>query len=822
MKLRPYIDQLPVGSIADQVNRSLDRTPRLVVTAPPGAGKSTLLPLTIMEHLPEGKVLVLEPRRLAARQVAERMAEMWGEPVGRTVGYRMRFESRVSEATRIEVVTEGILTRMLADNATLDHVAAVLFDEFHERSLASDVALAMVRELQSIIRPDLRIVLMSATIDATALCRQLDAPAVECDGRLFDVEIAYGEESDALHCAEQVALAVARAHRKHPEGDILAFLPGQAEIMRCKELLGGSLGDTHICPLYGMLPMQEQHAAIAPSAPGERKVVLATPVAETSLTIEGVRIVVDSGWYRKMAFDARNGLSRMETARISLDMARQRAGRAGRVARGICYRLWTKATELRMAECRQPEVEEADLAPTVMDIAAWGGAGLEQLPWITPPPRANVQQAKQLLAALDALDGKGAITPHGRALSHIPCHPRIAQMIWSAGRNDLKALAADVAALLEERDPLPQEEDADINTRIGWLRENRRKGGKGRWERIASIAAQYRKIAGRGVDEDNGIPDSHDSGRLIASAYPERIAAATGHGSYKLANGRQVALNDKDPLSAHPYLAVASLGNRIYLAAPIEKHVLEGLSTPTPYVGWDRKEGRVTARLERRVGAILLDTQPLHEDVGEERIRVLCETVSKEGLSILNLDDETRREQRRIATVAEWHPELDLPDTATEQLLAHTAEWLPLYAATAWTAAELRKIPMHTVVWNLLSYEQQQAVDRLAPQYIVVPTGSRIRIDYRQGAEAPVVCVRLQECFGLTDTPCVDDGRRPVLMELLSPGFKPVQLTQDLRSFWQTTYFEVRKELRRRYPKHEWPDHPLEAKAVKGVKRKQP
>lgn len=817
-QLAPYLQELPAGAIADTVNRRLETHSRLVVTAPPGAGKSTLLPLTLLQGADSGKVVVLEPRRLAARQIAERMAAMLGEPVGKTVGYRVRFESKVSKDTRIEVLTEGILTRLLVDDATLDGVSVVVFDEFHERSLTSDVALALTREAQDLLRPDLRIVVMSATIDATVLCRALDAPLVESEGRMFPVDIRYCEEADVQHCAEQVARAVSRAHREH-EGDILAFLPGQADILKCKDLLGDALGATHICPLYGLLPPQEQRKAIAPSAPGCRKVVLATPVAETSLTIEGVRVVIDAGFCRTMVFDARTGLSRMETVRISMDMARQRSGRAGRVAAGICYRLWSKATEQRMADCRQPEILEADLAPTLLDIAAWGGGEVEDLPWLTSPSKVQVSQARRLLGWLGALDEAGRITPHGRQLAALPCHPRMAQMMLKAETPARKALAADIAALLEEKDPLSADSDADIRSRLIGLQKARRKGATGRWSRIAVIAAQYRRMmkVGEGTDWD----DVHAAGALMAAAYPERVAQRAGHNCYKLAGGgATVRLEEADALSAYDLLAVASLGIRIFLAAPLEETEVTELVTEKNALFWDSKEGRLVARSERRIGALLLGSRPLSQVDPEKRVQVICDAVRKEGLSLLDINEEVQRLQRRIAVVAAWHPELELPDLSTEAVLSRAEEWLPFYLGKASTAAELKKINLCEAVWNLLAYEQQVEIDRLAPSHLQVPTGSRIRVDYRQGAEAPVVCVRLQECFGLTDTPRVDDGRRPVLMELLSPGFKPVQLTQDLRSFWSTTYFEVRKELRRRYPKHYWPDNPLEAEAVRGVKRK--
>ena len=537
------LPELPVLEIAGAVNRRLAEAACLVVTAPPGAGKSTVLPLTILDGYVEkgSRILILEPRRLAARQIAERMAALLGEPVGRTVGYRIRFESRVSAATRIEVLTEGILTRMLVDDPGLEGVGVVIFDEFHERSLQSDVALALTRESQQVLRPDLRILLMSATIDTAALCAALDAPRIESAGRMFPVEIRHAaEEAPPENVAERVAHQVRLALREH-EGDILAFLPGEGEIRRCAEMLAGVGGQDgkdgiEVYPLYGMLPPEQQRAAIAPSPAGSRKVVLATPIAETSLTIEGVRVVVDGGFCRRLVFDPQNALSRLETVRISRDMADQRSGRAGRVAPGVCYRLWGPGTEARMAPTRVPEILEADLANTVLDAAAWGESHPERLAWLTPPPAAHLAQAARLLELLGAVDEAGRITPHGRRLAALPCHPRIAQM----------------PALLEEKDPLAgNTDDAALTTRLEALRAARRSGRGGRYSRILQIADQYRALAGRksapksaqnGADSLSGTPvgaenaqnrhrdDPFEVGRLLAAAYPERVAKARPDG----------------------------------------------------------------------------------------------------------------------------------------------------------------------------------------------------------------------------------------------------------------------------------------------------
>lgn len=819
--------KLPAYSIAEEVNRRLQECNRLVITAPPGAGKSTLLPLTILEGLKDnGKVIMLEPRRLAARQIAERMASLLNENVGETVGYRIRFEKNVSSKTRIEVVTEGILTRMLIADPTLEGVSVVIFDEFHERSLNSDVALAMTRESQDIIRPDLKIVIMSATIDATAICRDLNAPLINSEGRMFDVEVINSEHDiDVRNVSEEVARAVCKAHREH-EGDILAFLPGQAEILRCKDFLGSDLSGTSVIPLYGNLSSQEQRTAIMPSAKGWRKVVLATPIAETSLTINGVRIVVDSGFCKTLVFAPRNGLSRLETVRISMDMANQRKGRAGRVAKGVCYRLWSKATERRMAESRKPEIVEADLSPMMLDVAAWGGGEVMRLPWLTPPPQGNVARASRLLQMLDAVDNEGNITEVGKMLSKMPCHPRISKMLVAAKNDRMKALAADIAAVLEERDPLSSfENDADINTRIGLLRKARKNNSDGKWNRIILIANEYLRLAH--VRSDNEQPDAFETGELVASAYPERIAKSfDSNGKYKLASGDNAIVNPKDDLASHEWLAVAELNassGNVFLASPLRKETLPALAKMRDNIYWDSKKGQVVARNELYIGALVVESRQIQGDCNKQIIKVLCEACAKEGRSMLDFSDEVERLQRRISVVASWHPELELPDLSTERILKTADEWLPFYLENGGklktSIIELKKIDLCAAIWAMLSYEQQRAVDRLAPSHIVVPTGSQIRVDYRQGADNPVVSVRLQECFGLADTPRVDDGKRPILMELLSPGFKPVQLTQDLRSFWQGTYFEVKKELKRRYPKHYWPENPLEAEAVRGVKR---
>lgn len=820
---------LPVKDIVQPLLSTLETHNSVVVTAPPGAGKSTLLPLELVQSgVVEGKVLMLEPRRLAARQIAARMAWMLNEEVGDTVGYRIRFERKVSARTRLEVLTEGMMTRLLVDNPLLEGVGMVIFDEFHERSLQTDVALALTRDIQQMLRPDLKIVVMSATLDTALLCQTLQAPLLESQGRMFPVTPLQlpglsldGEQFPPAEVAQTAARAIMAAHREQ-EGDILVFLPGEGEIRRVQDLLGDSLAPTLVCPLYGMLSMAEQRRAIAPSPAGQRKVVLATSIAETSLTIEGVRTVIDTGLCRESRFDPRNGLSRLTTVRISHDRATQRMGRAGRVAAGVCYRLWSTATDHRLAPCRTPEIEEADLAPVLLDIAAWGENHPERLPWLTPLPAAHVSAARTLLRQLGALDEAGRITPHGHQLAQLPCHPRLAQMLVRANDNRTQALAADIAALLDERDPLGESRTTDFCARIDLLRRQRTRH-QTTLPRLLAAAEQYRRMMG--AREDNSEVRPTEVGALLAAAYPERIARHLERepGRFRPAMGDTLFMERDDDLAEEEWIVVASLdagSGRIFLAAPLAIEDLRPLAHPCANISWDNRKGAVVAQQEERIGQLVIASRPLGEGHGEAITEVICEAVARQGAALLDFSDEVEALIRRVAAVASWHPELALPDLSPEAVLAHTREWLPPFLGKATTTAELKKIDLTTALWSLLSYEQQQAVDRLAPTHLTVPTGSHIRVEYRKGAESPILRVRLQECFGLTETPRVDNDTRPVLMELLSPGYKPVQLTQDLHSFWQYTYFEVRSELRRRYPKHAWPDNPLEAEAVRGVKKK--
>ena len=816
---------MPVGEIVQEVNDALESRNTLIVTAPPGAGKSTLLPLMMMRSVGEGqKIIMLEPRRLAARQIAVRMAEMIGEKVGQTVGYRVRFETCVSQDTRIEVVTEGILTRMLLSDNELSGVGIVVFDEFHERNYNADLALALCRECQQVLRDELKIVVMSATIDVRTLSEKLGAPVVESRGKMYDVQTKYVGDCTLQNLSQSAAHWVREALVKE-EGDILVFLPGESEIRQCETMLEG-LSDVVVSPLYGMLPQQKQRQAIMPDAEGRRRVVLSTSIAETSLTIEGVRVVIDTGYCRQMRHDVRTGMSKLETVRESMDMADQRRGRAGRLTQGVCYRMWSLATENQMQLHRSPEIERIDLAPMVLDLAMWGETDPMNMTWLTPPPRQSVEQGRELLVMLNAIDRQGRVTEHGKRLSVFPCHPRIAEMLSDAKTPYDKSLAADIAAILEEKDPLDrQEHGVDINLRIEALRRNRRdKRSSKTFGRIEKIAEQYRGMVK--VDEDNDIVDCYKTGALIASAYPERIASAWAgnNAMFRLSNGQIAMAEHTDQLAHEPWLAIATLNaaddrGRIFLASPLDPTDLRSRIVEADNVAWDSRAGKVVAQREMRIGRLVLSAKPLHNIDRQEIDRVILAAIKKEGLSMLDFSRDSFVElQNRIQSVARWHEDKGWPDVSTQALMERADQWLSPYLGKSVTVADLKKIDIAEALLRSLDYDKQQALDKIAPTHVRVASGSNIKLEYQSNGGAPVLAVRLQECFGMAETPTVDEGRRPVVMHLLSPGYKPVQITQDLRSFWDGAYFEVRKELRSRYPKHVWPEEPWTEPATRRAK----
>ena len=818
MKFNPHKIDLPVVEIIGDVKKGLSSNNTLIVHAPPGAGKSTILPLTFLDEpwLEGKKIIMLEPRRLAAKTIAMRMADLLGEKVGQSVGYRIRFDNCIGDQTKIEVVTEGILTRMLqADNA-IENVGMVIFDEFHERSLFADLALALARESQQVLRPDLRILIMSATLNLPQLSSLLNAQIVESKGRQYAVEIKYEGESDLMLLPELSARLVKKVMDKE-EGDILVFLPGEAEIRKCEAILKRSLKEAAIHPLYGQLPPAKQFAAIMPNKFGKRKVVLATSIAETSLTIEGIKVVVDSGFARTLRFDPSSALSRLETVEITKDAADQRAGRAGRLAPGVCYRMWTKASQARLKEHRIPEILEADLASLVLDLAAWGISNPKQLDWLTSPPRGAVNQAIDLLHQLEALE-EGKITPHGKHLNKLPCHPRIAHMLLMAQEEGLAELACDTAAILEERDPLDKEVGIDINLRIEALRKSRKGLVSNKiLNRIEKVAAQYRKILN--VEADNESVDPFETGLILVYAYPERIAHAKpgNNAQFKMANGAIAAAGHKDDLAYEEWLAVAHVNQRestgkIFMASPLNPRDLASMVKEKEWIEWDTKKGGFRAEKNLCIGHIILQSKPLRNFTEQQKTEAICKAIIKEGKWLLDWNKEVTQWQNRVLTLKKWNPKQKWPNVSTSSLLEECKNWLSPYLSTIKKPEDLKKINLTEVLQHHLSYEKQQLLDELAPENIQVPTGSKIKIQYQANGEAPVLAVKLQEVFGWEDTPTINAGKTHLLMHLLSPGFKPVQITGDLRSFWSNAYFEVKKELKARYPKHKWPDNPLLSK----------
>lgn len=825
MNFDPFSINLPILDIISDVKEKLNHSNTLIVNAPPGAGKSTLLPLTLLDEpfLNGKKILMLEPRRLAAKTIAWRMADLVGEKVGESIGYRIRFESQVSEITKLEVLTEGILTRMLLNDNALENVGLVIFDEFHERNIHADVAMALCREVQQVLRPELRILVMSATLDMPQLQSLLKAPSLKSDGKMFPVEFYYSGDFDTFLMPEMVSNTVINASKKH-SGDILVFLPGQGEIKKTEAILRKNLPDFAIHPLYGQLNPQAQHQAIFPNKKGKRKVVLATSIAETSLTIEGVSVVVDSGFGRTSKFNPRSGLSRLETIRISKDSADQRAGRAGRLGPGHCYRMWSTYTHSQLQEFRTPEILEADLAFLVLDMAKWGIENIQELTWLTPPPLGTVAQATELLHEINVLE-KGKITAHGKKVHQIPAHPRIAHMLIIAEELAKTALATDIAALLEERDPLDSEMGVDINLRVEGLRRARRENLsiKG-FNKIEKVGKQYRRMLN--INEENTPVDSFETGLLIAYAYPERIASARpgNNAQFQMANGKIAMMGHRDDLADESWIAISHVDARdglgkIFMASPLDPKDLLPMIKEKKVVKWDKKDGELKAIKNICIGSIVLKSVPLKEiSLEEKREAVILGIMEDPGL--LDFNQEVVQLQNRIISLKSWNKDENWPDFRKESLIKNVGLWLSPYLDDVKKEEDLWKLDLEKTLFHFLDFDQQQKLNALAPQKIAVPSGSMVQLEYRSDGEIPILAVRLQEVFGWLETPKINNNHIPLLLHLLSPGYKPVQVTSDLQSFWSNTYFEVKKDLKRRYPKHFWPDDPLKAEAVKGVKRK--
>lgn len=816
----------PITNIIEETKELLKTENTIVISAPPGAGKSTILPLTLIDEkwLNGKKAIILEPRRLATRTIATRMANLIDENIGQTVGYRVRFDTKISEKTKLEVVTEGILTRMLQSDNTLEDVGFIIFDEFHERNIHSDLALVLCREIQQVLRPDLRIIVMSATLDTQLIANKLDAPIIESHGRQYPIEKIHKGESDIRLLPELTARLISDILKKE-EGDILAFLPGEAEIKKCEELLSKSQSQVAIHPLYGLLPLKAQLSAILPNRQGKRKVVLATSIAETSLTIEGISIVVDSGYSRKLKHSPTSGLSQLVTVPITIDEANQRAGRAGRLGPGKCYRMWGLADEERMLQHRVPEIEISDLSSLVLNLAQYGELNIEKLNWITPPPKASVEQAKELLKQIEAIyDSK--ITAHGISINNLPCHPRIGHLLIMAKEQNLLPLATDLASILEERDPLDRDAGININLRIEELRRQRENNWDNRkWNNIKKIAESYRKLFS--IDEDNGYFDHYETGLLLVYAYPERIAFARpgSNARFQLSNGKHVMAHHTDSLAHEEWLAVAHLDAReetgkIFLASPLNPQDLAPLVKEREFVRWDYENGELKASKDLRIGSIVLCSTPLQKPNKEEIDRILCDIIKKDGANFLDFNDDVLQFQNRVNSLRIWNNNEELPDFSTENILKNCEDWLLPYFTNIKKKEDFKKLNLIEILTYILDFNQQKEIQNLAPERIQVPSGSYIKIKYFHNGEAPILAVRLQELFGLAQTPTINGGKTNLLLHILSPGFKLMQITTDLKNFWDNTYFEVKKELKGRYPKHSWPDDPWNEKAVSSVKKR--
>ena len=833
---------LPVDAVLDDLKNALTENPCVVLEALPGAGKTTCIPLALQNSpwLNHKKTILLAPRRLAARAAAMRMSHLLNETVGQTVGYRVRMDSRVGTKTRIEVVTEGVLTRMLQSDPSLERVGLVIFDEFHERSLDADLGLALCLEMQGILNQDLRLLVMSATLETGPVASMMNhAPVITCPGRLFPVETRYVGDHTPIWSEDALYRAVLSSVREKM-GNILVFLPGAGEIRKIeRRLKGARLGpEWRIAPLYGNLSRREQDQAILPPPEGFKKIVLATSIAETSLTIQGIRVVVDSGLQRTPRFDPRSGLTRLVTLPVSRSSADQRQGRAGRTGPGVCLRLWSRQMHPTLSTAHRPEILEADLAPLVLELALWGVDNPKTLHWLDLPPEGSFEEARELLKALNALDHRGKITHQGRRMADLPVHPRLAHMLIAAKAEGEGGIACDVAALLGERDVVrfePGRHDADMGLRVelmGAARQNRPLAcpgasvDKGAVSRAVGISDHLKRRLG--VKEENGHTDN--LGRLLAWAYPDRIAQLRSgfKGKFLLNSGGGAFLDEASLLAGESFLVAAELDGkrreaRIYKAAPYPMDTLikqfKDQLKWSESVTWDREQGRVTSARHLKLGAITVQNKRLKKPDLEKVLNVFLEGIKDAGVQCLPWNKELRRWQGRVCFLKRLlKDEEPWPHVSDEGLESSLKQWLAPYLVNMDRLKDLVRVDLKGALFSILSYRQQKALDALAPTHMTVPSGSRIPIDY--AAPIPVLAVRLQEVFGLLKTPTVAGGRQPLLIHLLSPAGRPVQITRDLQGFWKTGYIQVKKELKGRYPKHYWPDDPLKAQATARVRPK--
>ncbi|MDR8016837.1 ATP-dependent helicase HrpB [Ectopseudomonas guguanensis] len=841
------MNDLPIDVLLPALRDALSARHEAVLEAPPGAGKTTRVPLALLDApwLSGQKILMLEPRRLAARAAAERLASELGERVGETVGYRIRLDSKVGPSTRIEVVTEGILARRLQDDPALEGVGLVIFDEFHERSLDADLALALTLNGRAMFRGEgsgeapLKVLLMSATLEGERLAALLgEAPVLRSEGRMFPVDIRWGAPFQAGEWVEPRVLQTVQQALADEPGSLLVFLPGQAEIRRVAEQLGEALAgreDILLCPLHGELDLAAQRAAIDPAPAGKRKVVLATNIAETSLTIDGVRVVIDAGLARVPRFDPASGMTRLDTQRISRASATQRAGRAGRLEPGACYRLWSQAQHEQLSAYSSAEILQADLAGLALQLLRWGVTP-QELSWLDVPPPAAYAQALDLLGRLGALDERGALNAHGQAMAELPSHPRIAHLLLRGQALGLGALACDLAALLSERD-IMRGGGADLHSRLALLSGESRatRSAQGGVQRARQLAKQFQGLLkGRPVSaavSDPGHP--RWLGCLLAFAYPDRIAQQrrAGGADYRLANGRAAQFAETDALMKHEWLVVADLGSRqgqreerIYLAAGLdpalfERELAEQVET-LELLDWDEREGVLRAERQRKVGELVLERQALAALDEDARCRALVGLVRRKGLELLPWTPELRQWQARVALLRELdlqqQGQSEWPDLSDAALLASLEQWLTPFLGKVNRLSHFANLDLPAILQTLLPWPLPQRLDELAPRALNVPSGSRIAIDYTENP--PVLAVRLQELFGLAATPRIAGGRLGLKLHLLSPARRPVQVTQDLASFWANTYIDVKKDLKGRYPKHYWPDDPLIAEPTARAK----
>jgi ATP-dependent helicase HrpB len=823
----------PIDNIVPQIQDAFHRSQNVVLSAPTGAGKTTRVPIALLtaEWLSGKKLIMLEPRRLAARRAAEYMAVQLGESVGQTVGYRIRGEAIISKSTRIEVVTEGILTRLLQHDPELPGTAVIIFDEFHERSIHADLGLALALDVQEHLRNDVRILVMSATLDNLAVATFIgNAEVVRSEGFLYPVATSYSRFVSDKPVEIRMADTILRALTEQ-EGDILAFLPGQREIRRVENFLWEKHlpEDVLIHTLFGDAPYQQQSAALSPAPSGKRKIILSTSVAETSLTIDGVCVVIDSGLARTSRFDVRRGMSGLVTIPVSRAVADQRRGRAGRQQPGTCYRLWTEAEHAQLPEYPQPEIKTADLAPFALELAQWGTPAGGNLRFLDPPPDAHLAQARTLLEELGATDHAGKLTAHGRAMTGLPLHPRYSSMILRSKELGFGALACDIAALLEERDILAARKDTDIDLaqRFHTLHSSH-KSDKGNIERIVSQSKRLRQLVG--ISDKQTATNERTAGLALALAYPDRIARQREGGSnrYQMASGTPCILPKGSLLAREEFLAIGEVDGigvdvRVFLAAPLDKKdlllVFHDSIIEEEEVRWSQSDKSVIARTVSRLGAIILFEQPIDRR-GEKVSAAMLEGIRQMGLECLSWDNETRSWQQRVQWLRNKTPfAQDLPDFSDAALLDSAETWLSPFLDGIWKKEQLSKLPLLTILKSRLTHIQNKQLETLAPSHLSLPSGSNAALDY--SGETPVLAVRLQELFGQVDTPKICGGKISVLAHLLSPARRPLAVTQDLHSFWKNTYPEIRTQLRARYPKHIWPEDPLTAKPTnRTVRRK--